>query len=122
MKPGVVFVGVASDGFAATARAVAFDMPFATAPVTPIVEPLFVLAAVAVDVVSPVPETLVPPPVATLGVTVGVTDAVTAPVVFTAPLLAAALKIAPASPSPPVVTTGVGVELMVEFAVCCGFV
>jgi len=114
VKPGVVFVGFASAGFAVTARAVVFDMPFATAPVTPTVGVapvlLFTAAAVAGETAL-VPET----PVVTLGA------AVTAAVPPSAALLAAGVKIAPASPSAPLVMTGVGVELFDEFTVCCGF-
>jgi hypothetical protein len=108
-----VFVGLASDGFAATARAVAFESPLATALL------LFVLFATAALVgVRPVPETAVAE--FTTGVVVAATDGVTVPLLVTAAVDAASVKIAP-SPSAPLVTIGVPLELFDEFAVCCGF-
>jgi hypothetical protein len=110
-----VFVGFASDGFAAMARAVVFERPFATAPL------LFVLFATASVVgVRPVPETAAAELVATIGVVVGETDAVTVPLLTTAAFDAASVKTAP-SPSAPLVMIGVPFELFDEFAVDSGF-
>jgi hypothetical protein len=108
VKPGVVFVGVASDGFAATARDVALDKPlttFAAGLVLPV-------ATAAVDGVRPVPAALL----TAAGVD---TAAVVAPVAATAATPVSAKTAA--SPSAPVVTIGVGAELLLEFAVICGF-
>jgi hypothetical protein len=110
-----VFAGFASDGFAATARDVAFESPLATAPL------LLVLFATAWVVgVRPVPETVAAALVPTTGDVVGATDAVTVPLLATAAFDAASVKTAP-SPSEPLVMIAVPFELFDEFAVDSGF-
>ena len=97
VTPGVVLAGFASDGFAATACAVAFESPLAIDVVF-----VFVLFATAIVAgATPVPETVV------AGVIV-------------APLATALATITLPSPSEPLVMIGVPLELTDEFAVCSG--